>query len=253
MRAITLIISISFLLLSCHQKTTFETKIFQQATSPNCTAAHDCANIKLTVLEAKDKNTTSDSINKTIFNTVRNSVYAGENPKEVTNYTELAHSFVTTFAKVKTELAQDHIPQTTSWEASATTKIGFQSNQILNIVVEYYIFTGGAHGFGAVHSLLFNPKTGKVLPKDKIFSDMKKVTQLVENKFRTQLKIASDASFTDEGYFFKNDVFVLPQNILFTKKGVLFHYNQYEVASYANGPIDIELPYATLEETLLVK
>lgn len=243
----------AFVLMGCTTKLELEPKSYSENSDSNCTAAQGCAKIKLDVLEAASNNTVSDSINKAIFNAVRNSVYAGEKPKEVSNYKELAHSFITSYAQVEKELAQSGISGTASWEASATATVGFQSKNILNVVIEYYIFTGGAHGLGAIHSLLLNPKTGKSIPVNALFSDPSKVTQLVEQAFRKKFNITAVASLNDEGYFFPNSAFTLPKNILFKEQNLVFHYNPYEVASYANGPIDIEVPYETVEEFLLVK
>ena len=244
---------VAFVLVACHAKLELEPKVYSESSNGNCIASQGCAKIKLEVLEAASKNTVSDSINKAVFNAVKNSVYAGENPKEVTNYKELTHSFISTYAQVKKELALSGISETTSWEASATATLGFQSKNVLNVVIEYYIFTGGAHGIGAVRSLLLNPKTGKSIPVNMLFSDPLKVTQLVEHGFRKKFNITPAASLNDEGYFFPNSVFVLPKNILFKEQNLVFHYNPYEVASYATGPIDIELPYKMVEEFLLVK
>jgi hypothetical protein len=247
------LLALAFVLVACNAKLQLEPRSYSESSTVNCISTQGCAKIKLDVLVASAKNTVSDSLNKAIFNAVKNSVYAGENPKEVTNYKELSHSFITTYAQVKKELAQNGITETASWEASATATVGFQSKKVLNVVIEYYIFTGGAHGNGAVRSLLLNPKTGKNISAATLFSDPIKVTQLVEQAFRKKFNIAPSNSLNNEGYFFPNSVFVLPKNILFKEQNLVFHYNPYEIASYANGPIDIELPYQAVAEFLLVK
>ena len=52
---------------------------------------------------------------------------------------------------------------------------------------------------------------------------------------------------------FENDEFYLPNNIGFTKNGLQLIYNQYEVASYADGPMSITLPYAEIRNYLAVE
>ena len=42
---------------------------------------------------------------------------------------------------------------------------------------------------------------------------------------------------------FEGDVFHLAQNMGYTQNGLQMVYNQYEVASYADGPIVLTLPY----------
>lgn len=250
MKKIYSILFVSFLFVACNNKTEFTPKVYHESSAKNCKDDYNCANINLEVLEAANKSDVSNAINATLFDTIKNAVYTGENPKEVKNYSDLTHSFVSLFTKLKTELKQDKIP---SWEATTKTTVGYQSSKILNVVIDYYVFTGGAHGYGAVKSVLFDPKTGKILTLDKLFSDIEKVKSLAETKFRVQEKIAQDKSLTDAGYFFDKDIFVLPKNILFTAKGLTLHYNQYEVASYANGPIEIELTYEELKPYLIVE
>ncbi|PWA04304.1 DUF3298 and DUF4163 domain-containing protein [Flavobacterium psychrotolerans] len=250
MRAIYSIFFLSLFFVSCTKKTEFETQNYNKSSAKDCKNDYNCANINLTVLEATQKNNVSDSINNAIFNAVRNSVYTGEKPKEVKNYVDLTNSFVSIFTEIKNDLQQDKIP---SWEATAKVKVGYQSNRILNVVVDSYLFTGGAHGYSALKSLLFDAKTGKLLPINKVFSDINKIVSIAETKFRIQQKIPENSSFTDAGYFLDKNIFVLSKNVLFTKKGITLHYNQYEVASYVKGPIEIELPYGEIDQYLLVK
>jgi hypothetical protein len=49
---------------------------------------------------------------------------------------------------------------------------------------------------------------------------------------------------------FEKDHFYLPENIGFTEKGIKLLYNQYEVASYADGPIELTLPYKDIRKFL---
>lgn len=250
MKTIAFVLFSLFFFSSCSHQTEFTSQEYSKSSAKNCKSDYNCATIHLQVLQATTKNSISDSINNAIFNAVRNGVYAGENPKEVKSYADLTRSFVSVFNSVKNELQQNEIP---SWEASADVKVGFQSKRILNVVVTHYLFTGGAHGYGAVKSLLFDPNTGKIMGLNQIFSNVAKINSLAESKFRIQQNIEPNTSLTDAGYFFENNIFVLPKNILFTKKGITLHYNPYEVASYASGPITLELSYDEIKDYYLLK
>ena len=54
-------------------------------------------------------------------------------------------------------------------EGKPVKKLIFVKGKMINVVIDYYVFTGGAHGYSAVRSLAFNPKTGKILPLNEIF------------------------------------------------------------------------------------
>ena len=52
---------------------------------------------------------------------------------------------------------------------------------------------------------------------------------------------------------FDGETFYLPENIGFTQEGIQLLYNQYEVASYADGPIVLTLSYKEVKDYLTVK
>jgi len=73
---------------------------------------------------------------------------------------------------------------------------------------------------------------------------------LVELKFRKHFEIPTGASINSTGFLFDNDIFKLPSNVGFSKYGVVFHYNQYEAASYTNGPLEFTMSYQKLKAYL---
>ena len=52
---------------------------------------------------------------------------------------------------------------------------------------------------------------------------------------------------------FEEDAFYLPENIGFTPKGIQLLYNQYEVSSFAEGPIEVTIPYNEVKKYLTIK
>lgn len=115
------------------------------------------------------------------------------------------------------------------------------------------MFTGGAHGYSGERSLLFNATTGRSLKYADIFNDVKAFTAFAEKKFREKFKIPAGKNINATGLMFENDKFVLPQNIFFTKNGLLLYYNAYEVASYAEQQKELLLPYEQVQQYLKVK
>jgi hypothetical protein len=51
---------------------------------------------------------------------------------------------------------------------------------------------------------------------------------------------------------FEENLFSLPENIGLTAEGIKLHYNQYEVASYADGPIELTLPFPEVKQFLKI-
>ena len=76
---------------------------------------------------------------------------------------------------------------------------------------------------------------------------------LAEAKFRSQEKIPASEPINSTGFMFDGETFYLPENIGFTQEGIQLLYNQYEVASYADGPIVLTLSYKEVKDYLTVK
>lgn len=143
-----------------------------------------------------------------------------------------------------------HPEEMAVWEAKINATISYEDRQMITLKLETYLFTGGAHGYGATRFLNFNKKKGNEIEDWELFIDKEGFERFAENKFRKQEKIPEDKSINSTGYMFERDSFYLPENIGFTKEGVKLLYNQYEVASYADGPIELVLPYKEVRKYL---
>ena len=238
------------LLTGCTKEWKTTSATYYKASSADTAAVYNESKIKLEITHFEGNDAASKALNKRIFTAVCNSVYTGERIAEVKNYNDLVNSFVSNYAQIKTDLKQDSLP---SWEAQAAIKINYQAAKLLNITLDYYLFTGGAHGYGATESLLFNPANGRTYKLTEVLSNTAKHSELVEAKFRVQLKITAKTSLTEAGYFFADDTFVLPKNFIFSDKGIQFHYNTYEVACYAQGPIDVLISYDEVGNLFLLQ
>jgi len=188
------------------------------------------------------ENIVSDSINTTIRTFIENVIYLNDTPNNFSSYEELAASFIDSYEELKKEY-----PDEVEWEADVKGKITFQSEKLLNIKLEYYVFAGGAHGYFGVKSFFFDPKTGKQLTPEELFSDIEGLTLLAESKFRDKFKIDKNKNINSQGFMFEDDVFYLPENIFVTDNGILLVYNTYEIASYADGIQELHIPFTEVK------
>lgn len=180
----------------------------------------------------------ADSINNKIFRTVREIVHFGEKPADAKSYSEVMASFVGAYEELAAKYPDEDVP----WEAKVDGKIAYENDSIVNVKLTHYVFAGGAHGYGADTSLLFNAKDGTTITADDLFKDKKGFTALAEKKFRAKYNIKGNINST--GLFFLNEKFALPNNIFVTDKGYLLQYNTDEVAAHAEGQKDVLIPYA---------
>ena len=98
--------------------------------------------------------------------------------------------------------------------------------------------------------LNFSKKKAKEIDDWELFKDKDRFEQYPETQFRIQQNIPADQPINSTGFMFEEDHFYLPENIGFTNKGLKLLYNQYEVASYADGPIELTLPYKEIQKFL---
>lgn len=247
MRNYTFLFVTLFILTSCTRELSFKEQTFEKKSTLPCKS--NCPQISIKIPIAQDVPIVSDSINKKVFSVLKEIVYFGENPFDSTDYNELTASFIGSYEEMRKKFPED----TFGWEAKIEGNVEYQSDSILNIKINHYTFTGGAHGYQGYRSLLFNPKTGKTITNKQLFVNENNFKAFAEKQFRTKYKIPANSSINATGLMFENEKFNLPVNIFYTKDGLLLYYNSYEVASYADGPKELLLPYETINNYLVFK
>ena len=236
-----------FSVAQCSNELVFEEQSFQKKTTLPCTG--DCPSISVKIPVANAVPVVADSINKKVFSVLKEIIYFGEKPYTSKDYNGLLTSFINSYEKLQKEFPKDKF----GWEADIKGSVKYQSENILNIEINHYTYTGGAHGYQGLRSLLFDPNTGKSITNNELFTDKASFKALAEKKFRAKYKIPASKSINSTGLMFEKEMFQLPQNIFFTDKGLLLYYNSYEVASYADGAKELLLSYTEVNDYLAVK
>lgn len=238
------IILLCLIFTSCKKELSFENETFEEKSTISCKT--DCPKITIEVPIAKNGRVISDSINKRVFAVIKEIVFFEEDSVKVDDYKSLSKSFIASYEEMHQKFPED----TFGWEAKIIGDVEFQSDQILNLKIDHYTFTGGAHGYQGYRSLLFNTKTGKAINNNQLFKNEKEFKVFAEKTFRNKYKIPANANINATGLMFENDKFQLPQNIFYTSQGLLLYYNSYEAASYADGPKEILFPYNEVNKYL---
>jgi len=138
------------------------------------------------------------------------------------------------------------------WSFEATVEVAIVGDSMISLVANNQSFTGGAHGNYGTYFINLDLKTGKRI----VLSDLLKpgyesaLTKAGEEEFRNSLQFPDTASYSDEGYEFPDDVFRLNTNYGFTKEGIRFVFNIYEVAPYVLGAQDFVIPYEKIKDWL---
>ncbi|PKL81206.1 MAG: hypothetical protein CVV25_00230 [Ignavibacteriae bacterium HGW-Ignavibacteriae-4] len=122
--------------------------------------------------------------------------------------------------------------------------------ELLVIVENQESYTGGAHGAYSTNYFVFDIKNKKLLKTSDIF-DLNKLTEIAYDYFLTERGLSKNhVEIEKEGYWFNDNKFHLNDNFSIDSKNVTFLYNTYEITSYSEGQIIVEIPLYKLESTI---
>lgn len=229
------------LLVGCNRehKLSFESITYSEKECPSCPEVY------IEVPKALERTHLSNIIN-TVLEEELIALLVFDDDIEASSISEAVESFKNGFEELK-KLYPD---ETTEWEAKIDGAVTFEDKNILTIALKSYLFTGGAHGYSSKKFLNFDKRKGKEFENRELFKDTDHFEHFAEAKFRIQEGVPKDDPINSTGFMFEEDKFHLPENIGYTENGLTLLYNQYEVASYADGVIELTLPYIEVKNYL---
>lgn len=196
-----------------------------------------CPKITIDIPRFLDDGPVAKAVNRALEEEII-SILSFSDAVEIDNVEKAMASFTDGYRELREQLDRD-MP----WEAMVEGEIVHEDDKLISLEVRSYSFTGGAHGYSSTSYLNFDKAKARELEAGELFSDPRGFEAFAEAKFREQEKIPAQGNINATGFMFEGDRFHLPQNIGYTHQGLRLHYNQYEVASYADGPIVLTLPY----------
>ncbi len=124
-----------------------------------------------------------------------------------------------------------------------------------NGVVAYrftsYAYEGGAHGMTLTYGLNMDSKSGKVLQVSDVFADEASVLRLMQGQLLVDNGCETVEQLREKtGILMLGDLYVSDNNFLLLDDGVLFTFNQYDIAPYSSGVISVKLSYQQLKGCL---
>lgn len=255
MKKYAILLAVLFMVFSCKndkkdhkpsdEAAVFKTKtVALDSTNLKFCETGDCPKLKVDYLKIEGDSDFSEAIDKKnkedligIFNT-------SEDKPTATTVEGAVNEFVSDYQTYR----NDYPEAESGYEASISQEIKSQNDKTIVLKTTFYLFTGGAHGYGGVHFLNFNAHSGKFLTHKDLISDIPAFRDFVEKKFRLKYNIPPDADINSKGFFFEDGKFALPKNIAVTPKEVVLLYNQYEAASYAQGQLRFVFPKKQVEQ-----
>jgi len=157
-------------------------------------------------------------------------------------------AYADNYRKMLAEEVDTSMPmETLNYAQSQRVWVRYNDHDLLTLESLNYEYSGGAHGnYGSSFYCfdLLNKK--RITLSDVIDIDSASLQQIVEQHFRTQYHIK--ASSLSEVLF--DEHLSLTDNFYIAENGLGFLYNPYEVASYAQGQINVFIPFAAVKKYL---
>lgn len=132
-----------------------------------------------------------------------------------------------------------------TWEDHVNGYFSGRYKQYLSYMVELYSDRGGAHGISTMTPVVFDKKTGEIVPEEAFFADgyREPVAALLQAHLPEALEGDEEAlaAISDPGLVVPNGLYEV------TKDGVTWYYQPYVIAPFSVGVISISIPWNELK------
>lgn len=203
--------------------------------------ADSCLVISIAYPEFSGGGLLADSLNSL----VQDFVLSGQQGEQFDNFEGLKAHYDTMYAG----LLQDMSLPVQPWTITTTAELIWQNDPFFSFEMHDSRYTGGAHGSYTTLLTTFDADGMYSMDSpDALFQEGGYGTALkiFEEEFRKENNIAPDESFSEAGFWFEEDEFVLNTNFALTEEGIRVFYNHYEIAPYAAGTFEVTVPYEDL-------
>jgi hypothetical protein len=142
------------------------------------------------------------------------------------------------------------------WYDHAHAEPIWLSEVLISIKTETSCYRGGILGHNVwVEFLNFDPRSGRIVELGDLFKPGWKsfLNQIGERDFRDFHGLAPEDDLDAGGWDFPNNRFALNSEFGFTKEGLMFIFDRYEVGCGGNGSTEICIPWADLKDWWLGK
>lgn len=138
-----------------------------------------------------------------------------------------------------------------NWSMETKLRFNKLTDEIGTFTNSGFGYSGGAHGGSWIYYFNYDLKKNKLLSLVDVMNSnfLPQLTAEGEKVFRKVKKLSPDQSLEGD-YWFENNKFHLNENFLFTRSGITFYYNEYEISCYACGTTEIEIPYSNIKSLI---
>lgn len=180
--------------------------------------------------------------------------YFGEEYSELSPR-EAVDKYVKTYIADYKELEQDFIEEMknedslpiASWFSYyeiSFSEILYNQHDLLSFSAFVENYTGGAHGGHMLTNKTLDLKTGKPIREEEIFIEdyQDDLSRLIVQVLTNENSLDDPIDLEDIGFFSVEEIYP-NKNFYVSDAGITYTFNEYEIANYSMGAIEVTLPF----------
>jgi Protein of unknown function (DUF3298)/Deacetylase PdaC len=163
----------------------------------------------------------------------------------VKGFEDVAGEVIAEYRNLREEFSDYRI----DWELDRRVSVLADTAGVVSIRCSEFSFLGGAHPNQVIRLGTFVVPSGRRLSlSDCVVPGAEaRLTEAVEREFRTVRSLSPEQSLEEAGFWFEKGAFVLASNWAAEASGLIFYYNDYEIAPHALGPTEVRVSFAALK------
>lgn len=183
--------------------------------------------------------------------------YDSLSPKEALNayfdkYTNDYRDLGNQYYEDMGNLEGDNQPSWYWYQLFKSNEILFEDESILSYSVEHYYYEGGAHGSLSAMYYTIDLNNLTTITEENIFKPNfhHLLTERIVENLMKKYDVTTPEDLLNEGFFDINDI-APNNNFCLNNQGVHYIFNQYEIAPYSMGPIEVTIPYQEIQSIII--
>jgi hypothetical protein len=156
----------------------------------------------------------------------------------------VAEGFLRSFQDTRNEMPE----AMTGWSLERSATVAGDTFGLATIEFEEGIYTGGAHPNSHRAYRVFDLVSGRTLTLAELVKPgmQENLNAIAEQEFRDLQQLGAQDNLDSAGFWFPDNRFHISSNFCVSSSGLVIHFNQYEIAPYAFGPIELTIPFEKL-------
>lgn len=190
----------------------------------------------------------------TFFN---NQSYDTLSPKEamltfLENYSREYRELGNQYYEDMGNLEGDNKPSWYWYYIQKSNEILFEDDNVLSYSVQHSDYTGGAHGSLQILYYIIDLDNLTTITEEDIFTPNyhQLLTTIIIERLMKKFEVDTPEKLLTEGFFDINEI-APNNNFWVNNEGLHYVYNQYEIAPYSMGPIEVTIPYEEIKSILI--